>query len=301
MGGEGGRHGNAGVTNAQPCPASRPAGRGLKGGEGRAWGSAAAGAPEHPLPGKPPPRTIATPSSPPGLARPIRQSLALTTPGPAEAGTPCDVTRGAAKGRGPCSALPSPTLLPARPRPKDGSACAVATRAPATQLPARVGAYQRDTRGRGHREGKPPREEWKREEGQGASARNVAEAHRLPPERLARTALETCRGHFWAVRPPPAPIAQPNRARVPGEDSATAQSCRAAAVGLRPLGLEVVFWAPLFCAPGLCLMSAPFSWTLAFSDSLMYRMLELKSCSVESISVHFYPSFRGENIWPEVA
>lgn len=86
----------------------------------------------------------------PVLRRRFRLPLALTARSRAEAGAPRDVTRGAAKGRGPCSHSPTPTLAV-------GFACAVATRAAARPLPDWAGAYQEERQGRGNGEETTPR------------------------------------------------------------------------------------------------------------------------------------------------
>lgn len=97
-----------------PCPASRPrtSGKGKKARRGRAgpefsgwwcpWAS--------PPPRKAPPAGTQHPQHPfPVLRRWVRLPLPLTARSRAEAGAPRDVTRGAAKGRGPCPPNPFPT------------------------------------------------------------------------------------------------------------------------------------------------------------------------------------------------
>jgi hypothetical protein len=159
--GDGGSHGNAGVTNAQPLPflESRHVWKGQKrrrGGGG--WRGGGVVEPEGqqlavhlgPSSPKPPPEGSQHPHPFPISRRWVCQTLALTARSRAEASAPHDVTRGARRGGVRAWRLSSPAR-PASPRlaspprlPAAGCACVVCTRDSASRLPGSVEAVPKE-------------------------------------------------------------------------------------------------------------------------------------------------------------
>lgn len=199
-----------------------------------------------------PRRGSATPASLP--------ELALTARSRAEAGAPRDVTNGAAKGRGPCSARPS--APPPPPPAGAGFACAVARASPGGRVPC--GNPARGVR----REAAAVREARRPERGQRARAGDAADPP--PSPLLERTETRSRRtspqAFFSCLSPPTAPVAQPGRARrrtrVPPGGAGSWRRVPRLGLSFRAgLGVGVpLSWTPRWClrlAPGPQLLGTP--------------------------------------------